>query len=148
MRRGAWDLDAGQLLLMRCEPAFAYAGNYYAKDYTVTAPVTPLNGDTHLLTIRAQGAMRGYAGGLAPDGTVKLYKNDFGYRELSSTTFEWEQNQTYVLSLKAIGDTVTLLVNGKEMLSAKDEAYQYGMFGCGSLSIGRTAYGDFTVKEE
>ena len=145
---GAWDLEGGQLFLMRCEPAFAYAGNYYAADYTVTAPVTPLNGDSHLLTIRAQGAMRGYAGGLAANGTIKLYKNDFGYRELSSAAFEWEQEQAYELSLKAVGNTITLLVNGKEMLSAKDDSYQYGMFGCGSLSIGRSAFGDFTVKEE
>ena len=92
--------------------------------------------------------MRGYAGGLAADGTVKLYKNDFGYRELGSAAFGWEQEQAYELSLKAVGDTITLLVDGKEMLSAKDDSYEYGMFGCGSLSIGRTAFGDFTVKEE
>ena len=33
MDHGAWDLYGGTLNLMRCEPAFAYTGNYYARDY-------------------------------------------------------------------------------------------------------------------
>jgi ADP-ribosylglycohydrolase len=144
---GAWGLENGELTLMRCEPSFAYTGNYYASDYSVSAPVTPLGGDSHLLLIRAQGAMRGYAGGLAPDGSVRLYKNDFGFRELASTSFKWEHEQTYALGLKANGSRITLHIDGQEILSADDNAYTYGMFGCGSLDIGRTAFGDFTFKD-
>ena len=37
MDHGAWDLYGGTLNLMRCEPAFAYTGNYYARNYRYSA---------------------------------------------------------------------------------------------------------------
>ena len=36
------------------EDAFAYAGNYYAKDYSVTTTICPITGENHLLLLRAQ----------------------------------------------------------------------------------------------
>lgn len=144
---GAWSKEDGKLSLMRCEPAFAYAGNYYSGDYRVSVPVTPVNGDCHLAAIRCQGAMRGYAGGLCADGTVKLLKNDFGFVELASTPFPWEAGKTYQIELKAQSDRISLLIDGKELLAVDDGAFVYGMYGCGSLSIGRTLFGDFAVEE-
>lgn len=41
---GAWDLYGKTLNLMRCEEAFAYTGNYYGTDYTVSAAVIPRHG--------------------------------------------------------------------------------------------------------
>ena len=61
MDHGAWNLYCGTLNLMRNEPAFAYTGNYYARDYVIAAPVTPLH-----------GASCSWAGHWAPSGFMPL----------------------------------------------------------------------------
>lgn len=144
---GAWGLQDEKFSSMRCEPSFAYAGNYYAADYCVSVPVTPVNGDSHLLQIRAQGAMRGYAGGFDADGRAVLYKNDFGFTELSRREFGWEYGREYLMQLKTVGSGLTLSIDGRVVLEAQDDAFAYGMYGCGSLTVGRTLFGDFTFLE-
>lgn len=141
---GAWDLYGGTLNLMRCEPAFAYTGNYYAADYVCGASVTPNHGTSHLLIARAQGAMRGYAGGLGEDGKLTLLKNDFGFTTLAECGFDWTLGRTYRVELRCQGSRISLWVDGQEKLSAEDSAYDHGMFGCGSTAMGRTSFGDFT----
>ena len=143
---GVLDFEDGQLTLMRCEPAFAYAGRYHARSVRVSAPVTPLNGDSHLLVARAKGALWGYAAGLAPGG-VSIYKNDHGYSPLATAPFAWQTGQTYRLEFSAVGDHLSLSVDGEVLLEARDAGHAYGMIGFGSLSIGRTAFGDFQVEE-
>lgn len=147
MDHGAWDLYGGTLNLMRNEPSFAYTGNYYAENYVFEAPVTPRHGESHLLVCRAQGAQRCYAAGFDEKGKAVLLKNDFGFSTLASCDFDWKENQTYRMELRCEQDEITLLVDGKVLLSAKDEAYGYGMFGCGSCRMGRTSFGDFTYRE-
>lgn len=146
VNHGAWTLEDGQLSLMRCEPSFAYAGNYYAADYTAGAPVTPLNGENHLLVVRAQGAMRGYAGGLGEHGKAVLYKNDFGFRKLAETDFPWETGKTYNVCLQARGNEITLFLDGEPLLTAQDSSFAYGMYGCGSLTMGRTLFSSFAIS--
>ena len=147
MDHGAWDLYEGALHLMRNGPAFAYPGNYYAKDYSYSSPVTPLNGESHLLVCRAQGAMRCYAGGLGKAGELILMKNDFGLTTLAQCAFPWKQGQTYRLQLCCRGEEISLSVDGQVCLRARDNAFAYGMFGCGSASMGRTCFGDMTFQE-
>lgn len=144
---GAWDLERGALTLMCCEPSFAYAGRYDARDVRVTVPVTPLNGDSHLLLLRAKGALWGYAAGLSANGTVTLYKNDHGYAPLCATAFPWIIGETYTLTFSATGDRLTLSVDGQPLLDCRDDSFAYGMIGCGSLRMGRTAFGNFIVEE-
>lgn len=144
---GAWGLQAGKFSLMRCEPSFAYAGNYYATDYTVAAPIIPENGDNHLLQIRAQGAMRGYAGGFDANGKVVLYKNSFGFAKLAEADYGWEHGKEYLVQLRAEGNCLTLSVDGKAVLTAQDSDFAYGMYGCGSLTMGRTLFGNFAIEE-
>lgn len=144
---GAWGKDGDALSLMRCEPAFAYAGNYFSKDVRVTVPVTPINGESHLLQIRAQGAMRGYIAGFSEEGKAAIYKNDFGFKKLIETDFTWKHGTAYKLTLEAVGDWITLSIDDKKILDIKDDSFRYGMFGCGSIGMGRTLFGDFEIME-
>ena len=144
---GAWEKDGDALSLMRCEPAFAYAGNYFSKDVRVTVPVTPINGESHLLQIRAQGAMRGYIAGFSEEGKAAIYKNDFGFKKLIETDFTWKHGTAYKITLEAVGDCITLSIDDKKILDIKDDSFRYGMFGCGSIGMGRTLFGDFEIME-
>ena len=147
MDHGAWELEEGRLKLMRIEPAFAFTGSYYARNYTVTAPVTAENGNSHLLLCRAQGAMRFYAAGFGEPGKAVIYKNDFGFKKLKECDFPWQQDETYNLTLCCDDKKITLSINGQALIEAEDEAFDHGMFGCGSLAMGRTAFGTFQFTE-
>lgn len=144
---GAWDIVKDGLSLMRCEPAYAYAGNYFGKNYKITVPVTPINGENHFIQIRSQGAMRGYIGGLDEQGKIALYKNDFGLKKIAQKDFDWKLGKTYLLKLEAMDNHITLSVDDNEILRIEDESYSYGMYGCGSSGMGRTIFGDFMVEE-
>lgn len=144
---GAWDLYGGTLNLMRNGEAFAYTGNYYARDYTVMATVTPKNGTSHLLLCRAQGAQRGYAAGFGENGKVVILKNDFGFTSLAESSFDWQYDRSYTVQLECCGSRIKLIIDGSVVLTAQDNAFGYGMFGCGSCTMGRTSYGDFEFAE-
>ncbi len=144
---GARDIEDGAIATMRCGPAFAYGGNYYAKDYRFAAALTPLNGESHLLLARAKGTLWGYAGGLAPGGRLALYKNNKGYAPLAETDFAWQPGRRYELTLVACGSRLELWVDGEKHLTAQDGDFAYGMYGFGSLSMGRTRFEGFEVEE-
>ena len=144
---GAWTLEDGKLHALTCEPAQAFTGRYFARDIRVAAPVTPENGEGHMLLVRAQGTRRGYMGGFTRPGEIALMRNDFGLTALARANFEWQYGQTYELCLQAEGDTLTLSVDGKPILQAKDAAFAYGMAGFAKPFMGRTVYGNLRVKE-
>lgn len=144
---GAWEVVDGKLSMMCCDEAFAYAGNYYVRDCTISVGVLPQNGESHLLLIRAQGAMRFYAAGLEKDRVV-LYKNDFGFEMLAEKKFLWNLEKEYLLTFQAVGNELTLLVDGEEVLKVRDDTFSYGMYGCGSRLMGRTLFGDFSVHAQ
>lgn len=143
---GAWEIEDGRLSLLRCGEAFAYAGNYYAGDCRITTEVEPVNGENHLLLMRAQGAMRGYALGFSGKGKAAIYKNDFGFIKLAETDYPWETGQKYKFSAVAEGTEISLYIDDRQVLRVEDGQYAYGMYGCGSLSMGRTFFGDFAVR--
>ena len=148
MDHGAWDLYGGTLNLMNQGPAFAYTGNYYARDYVCSAPVTPHLGNSHLLLCRAQGTQRWYAAGLDTEGRAVILKNDFGVTALAQCEFPWEQEKTFQMELRCSGPELTLSIDGKPVLSARDGDFSFGMFGCGSCGTGRTSFGDFNFCED
>ncbi len=145
---GAWTLEDGNLEAMSCDYAQAFSGHYFAKDYTVTAKVTPENGTGHMLSIRAQGAQRSYHAGFDKQGTIALYKNNFGLIKLCEADFSWEYGRSYSVSLSATGDLITLSIDGKVLLEARDSDFTYGMFGFAKLYMGRTLYGNVLVEEK
>lgn len=143
---GAWDVEDGKLSLMRCGEAFAYSGNYYTRDILVQTTIEPVNGESHLLLLRGQGAMRGYALGFAEPGKAAVYKNDFGFVKLAEADFPWRMGQSYTVQAQAKGSNIILCIEGKEVLRVQDDSFAYGMFGCGALQMGRTLFGDFAVE--
>jgi len=86
-------------------------------------------------------------GGFDKNGTVAIYKNDFGYTKIASVDFKWEYEKEYKLMLTAKDEKITLLVDGKEVLKTTDSQYCYGMTGCGGIGIGRTSFGHFRITE-
>lgn len=144
---GAWDLYGNTLNLMRNEPAFAYTGSYYATDYVISAPITPQNGSSHLLLVRAQGAQRHYAAGLGEKGKAVIMKNDFAHSVLAQCDFAWEQDHTYEVEVSCVGSEITLSIDGTHLLRVQDDSFSHGMFGCGSCEMGRTSFGNFSCRE-
>lgn len=64
---------------------------------------------------------------------------------MSQWSVPWKQETEYEIRLSAHGNELILSINGEEVLRAEDEDFAYGMYGCGSRTMGRTAFGDFFV---
>lgn len=145
--QGAWEIEDGSLHAMSCGYCEAYAGAYFSRDYSVKTTITPLFGNGHMISVRAQGSQRGYHIGFDKEGSLAIYLNNFGLTLLNSVNFDWKLNTTYEFKITAIGNTITVFVDNKELLTQQDEHFKYGMFGCCKFSSGRTTYGNFEIKE-
>ena len=144
---GAWTLEKGRLHAISCELSQAFTGSYFSRDVEIEAPVTPENGEGHMLLVRAQGTRRGYMAGFVKPGAIAIYRNDFGLEVLASDTFGWHYDETYQLRVRAVGNRIELLIDGQKMLEAKDDAFAYGMVGFAKTDMGRTLYGSAHVRE-
>ncbi|MBH5318353.1 ADP-ribosylglycohydrolase family protein [Paenibacillus sp. GSMTC-2017] len=144
---GAWSLIDGAMYLMTAEPSEAYTGNYFSKDYAVTVKMNPQSGDSHLVALRAQGAMRGYHIGLAGKDQVALYVNNFGYTKIASGSFLWNLNEEYEMTASVHGNVITLNINGEQLLQHSDNTWGYGMYGMSTIGAARTYYSDIKVIE-
>ena len=144
---GCWSIDGGRLHLMTPARSASYTGGYKVGDQRVKARVRPLAGDSHLLIARASGAMRGYMAGFDGDGSVSIFKNDFGSSRIAHADHPWERNVEYELCLEVIGDRITLSVDGVLVLETRDASFASGMVGCGSMRAARTLYGPFEIEE-
>jgi len=113
----------------------------------VSALVHPLAGESHLLVVRAAGAMRGYAAGFEGPGRLAIHCRDFGTRRLASADFAWECGRDYRLCLEAIGDRIVLSVDGTAVLETRDTTHPAGMVGCAASGPARALYGPFEVEE-
>lgn len=97
-----------------------YTGHHLWKDYTLSCVLRPLTGTVHLLQVRVQGAMRSYAAGFYGPGKVALLKNFNGYQVVAQADCPWEAGKEYHLQLSAKGNTLSLAVEGKQLLSWED----------------------------
>jgi ADP-ribosylglycohydrolase len=145
--KGNWAIEGGRMQLMSPERCASYTGGHAVADQRLSALVTPLAGESHLLVVRAGGAMRGYWAGLEGSGRVAIWKNSFGLSPLARADFAWEPGRDYRLALEAIGDRITLFVDGAEVLSARDGEHTSGMVGCAASAAARALYGPFEVEE-
>lgn len=146
--KGAWELENGSLTAMSCDEfAQAFTGNYYAANYRYSQTVTPLSGEGHMLSIRAQGAMRGYYLGFRRPGFLTAVVQDFGMRVVKEVPFDWRCGQIYCFTLEANGPEISLSVNEQALLSFTDDRFAYGMFGPVRCGVGRTAYGDVAYQD-
>jgi ADP-ribosylglycohydrolase len=144
---GAWSIVDGAMYLMTAEPCEAYTGNYFSKDYTVSVNVNPQNGYSHMVAVRAQGAMRGYHAGFDGENQVSLYINDFGYKKLTGCKFPWQFNREYEFKVTVQGSTITLCIDGEEILRHTDDTFGYGMFGVSTIAAARTYFRNIRLTE-
>ncbi|KIL42450.1 crystallin [Gordoniibacillus kamchatkensis] len=144
---GAWSIENGAMYLMTAEPSEAYAGNYFASDYSVSVKVNPQNGSSHLVAVRAQGAMRGYHAGLDGDNQVSLYINNFGFTKLAGCRYDWQFDREYDVQVTVQGSAITLCIDGEQVLRHTDDTFGYGMYGVSTLGAARTYFSDIRVTE-
>ena len=144
---GSWSIGEGKLRLMTPTKASSYTGGYRVADQKIRALVTAFAGDSHLLIARAEGAMRGYMAGFDGKDRVSILKNEFGLARLAQADFRWQPGKEYEMALEAIGDRITLSVDGRVVLEAFDGSFSHGMVGCGAVRAARAEYGSFLIEE-
>ncbi|HBK58272.1 MAG TPA: hypothetical protein DDZ37_02740 [Spirochaetaceae bacterium] len=144
---GTWSIEGGLLHLMTPVKAATYTGGYGVADQKISANLTPLAGDCHMLIVRAKGAQQGYWGGFDGQGKVAIYRQDFGFRKLAEAEFDWKSGESVRMSLAAMEDRLSLWIDGENVLETKDAAFKSGLVGCGSLRASRALYGPFSVEE-
>jgi hypothetical protein len=123
-----------------------WTGNAYLRDTKVTGTLTPLAGASHLVSVRVQGTSRFYAGGLQ-DGEAVIVREDHGTSVLAKAPFKLELGREYRIELKAVGEKLTLSIDGKEIVTASDAAYRYGQAGLRLASAGRMSVRLFEVED-
>jgi hypothetical protein len=143
---GAWEIEKGVMEVMCLDHAEAMTGNYHMTDASVTGRITPHTGKSHLVSIRVQGALRGYYAGLTAGGASILCNNN-GMKQLAFCPFEWEYDREYFVKITAQGDLLTLSVDGRQLLQVKDSAHAYGMAGYAMYELGRCGFGNLSIEE-
>lgn len=144
---GAWEIEGDHMSCMCLDHGEAFTGNYFLKDVRVKGSIIPLNGSSHLISARVQGALRGYYGGFTEVGKVGIMINNHGMKTLVDTDFDWKMNQEYTVELKILGEELVLKVDGIEVLKTKDHTHKYGMVGYAKYATGRSLFGNLQVEE-
>lgn len=144
---GAWSIADGGMYLMTADACEAYTGNYYAQDYTVSIDINPQYGLSHLVAVRAQGAMRGYHVGFDGENEVSLYINDYGYKKLASAMFDWKLDHDYRFEVTTKGDSLLFSIDGQELITYQDHTLAYGMYGVSTLDAARTYFRNIRLTE-
>lgn len=137
----------GKLVAEASQPGQAFTGNYYTGDVIVRTDITVLEGEGKEVAVRAQGAERFYSLGFGRAGEVRICCHDYGCRVLKSAPFAWKYNTLYELEAVCKGETLTLLIDGEEVVSAKDGTHPWGMVGY-SQEAGRFSSGRMRVTAE
>lgn len=140
-------LEAGHLNLSCGDFGELYTGHHTWTDYLLEGDVTPVTGADCGLNLRVQGAMRSYFAGFQGEKLV-LQKNLYGYSTLCEVPFSWEAGKTYRLGVTAKGNTLSLSVNGQDMLFYTDDS-QPLLTGSAGVSVkngSHCRYGDFIIK--
>lgn len=85
--------------------------------------------------VRVQGAGRCYAVALLPDNKIGILKKENDYRILATTEFVWNHKKEYKITIWAKHDTISVKVDGQELLSVCDgeRPYLQGAIGIGVL---------------
>jgi len=99
-----------------------------------------------MLLIHDQGAMCFYTADFRGENKAISIKNEYGFITLGEADFNWEPETEYRLTLQAQSNKIILTINDIEVLQAEDDAFSYGMYGCGTREMGRTLFGAFKVR--
>lgn len=131
--KGIWEMAGGAAYGSCADHGELFTGGRDFGDYAVTAQIRPQTGRSHMVMIRAQGAIRGYWAGFRGDKLVIL-KHRRTLSVLAETPFAWENGQDYALKIEAAGKELRLFVDGRLMLTARDEDKPY-LTGCCGLAL-------------
>ena len=146
---GEADIADGTLRFRTKADGQAFTGNYYARTAAVEADVTPVAGASAGLLLRGQGCRRYYELGFSGENRVSVARRENGSRtELASAVFPWSSGKTYRLGAKAEGDRLSLSVDGKTVLEARDGRFAYGMVGVCHASGGESRWSGFHIHAD
>lgn len=100
------------------------------KDYAVSSRVSFSLHRAGGLVLRSKGHRRYYAAVLSGGNTASiLMRRNEEIKVLASTKFKYEEDAQYHLLFEAKGDELTLSVDGRRLLSARDRHYANGAAG-------------------
>ena len=142
--RGSWTVEDGRLHMLAMDGAESVTGNYYGKDERVTCTVLPVHGGSQFLSLRVQGASKGYYGGRF-DGKAGIYKKTGGKLLcLAESSCGWELNEAKTVEFSVKGRHLELRIDGIKAAEADDSDLSCGMVGCGAFGNARCYFGDFS----
>jgi ADP-ribosylglycohydrolase len=144
--RGHWSLQDGVIHAHTAEDADAWTGNGYLRDVTVAADIIPLAGKSHLVTARVQGTSRFYAAGFE-NGEAVIIRQDHGATVLARVPMTMVYGKPVKLALTVRGESLSLTVDGREVVTATDGAFRYGQAGLRMASVGRMTVSRLEVVE-
>ncbi|MEG1013613.1 MAG: ADP-ribosylglycohydrolase family protein [Clostridia bacterium] len=146
---GAWELENGRMSALSIADAQCFTGSYYMRDISLSGSVRPENGASHLMTLRMQGARRGYAAGFDGENQIVIFKIAEGKAtELCRDAYPWKQGQEYQFTFAAVGNKLTFAIDGIPLLAVNDASFTHGMVGYAHQSMGRSSFGDMTIEEQ
>ncbi|MBN7759429.1 ADP-ribosylglycohydrolase family protein [Nitratireductor aquimarinus] len=124
--RGSWGLSEGCIRGEATKDGDLWTGHAFATDQTATAQISRVEGESHLVSVRASGNERFYAAGIH-EGQAVILREDFGTEILAAAPVEVGQDVT--LTFAAKGERLTLFIDGREIVSATDSRHPRGMAG-------------------
>lgn len=145
--RGYWRLDEAAYHGSGVGVNETYTGDINWTDYTVNVCMKPLQGKTHLILARVQGALRAYAFGLTENG-LTLFKNQHGYQEMISVPFDWAHGKKYELQFQVSGNHLSGRIKDGPKLEWVDEDNPYlnGQIGLANFSGCHTSFEQVTCQ--
>lgn len=144
---GAWNVEGKHMEAMVLDHGEAMTGNYFMKDLVVKGSLIPQNGNSHLISARVQGALKGYYAGFIDENKIGILINDKGIERLIEKDYKWEQDREYEFEFRVISDLLTFSINGEKLLEIKNDKIKYGMVGYAKYSLGRTLFGNLSITE-
>jgi ADP-ribosylglycohydrolase len=144
---GAWSIEEDYMQAITIDHAEAMTGNYFMKNVCVAGEIIPETGDSHLISARVQGALKGYYAGFDGKDTVSILLNNKSIKKVATAEFKWEYGKRYIFEFKLQDDELCLSIDGIEILRVNDNTLSYGMVGYAMYSMGRTLFGKLIVKE-
>ncbi|SDF12804.1 ADP-ribosylglycohydrolase family protein [Limimaricola pyoseonensis] len=142
--RGDWGLEDGRIIGRTTSDADLWTGHAFATDQTVTARIMCIAGDSHLVSARAAGARRFYAAGIEAGRAVILCE-DFGTTVLAEAPVT--AGEEVELTFSAIGERLSLSIDGQEFLTATDGRHPRGMAGLRLGAAGAIGCTGFEIRE-
>ncbi|MGA8659616.1 MAG: ADP-ribosylglycohydrolase family protein [Chthoniobacterales bacterium] len=118
-------------LSQSCGTGLFIMGGSDWRDYVVTSTITPRVARSFGLAARLRGLRRYYAFLAKSDQTAQIVRRCGETTVLGETTFPWEFERPYEISLEVAGTEVAGAVNGAEILRVLDraEGLESGGFG-------------------